>query len=273
MTTQRRALNSLILVAIAMILSAPARAEVVSNVIEYKDGDVTCKGYLAYDNAIEGKRPGVLVVHEWWGLNDYARQRADQLAALGYVAFAADMYGDGKTTTSPDQAGKWSSEVKTTALIRTRSRAALDTLAAHSLAEPTKLAALGYCFGGTTVLELAYSGAPVKGVISFHGGLVPPKPEDYPNIKAQIQIMHGAADPMVPQEAVARTLAALDEAKVQWQMTSFSGAEHTFTNPDAGGAGLKGVAYDPTADYFSWEYMKAFLIKIFGPEPKALAAK
>lgn len=258
-----------------MLLAAafPAQAEIVSKVVEYKDGDVTLKGYLAYDDAIEGKRPGVLVVHEWWGLNDYARTRANQLAKLGYVALAADMYGDGKTTTSPDEAGKWATEVKTSELIRTRSRAALDELAGHSLVAEGKLGAIGYCFGGTTVLELAYSGAPLRGVVSFHGGLVPPKPEEYAGIQAQIAIMHGAADTFVPEEAIKSTLAALEEAKASWQMTQFSGAGHTFTNPDAAAAGVPGLVYDPTADYFSWEYMKAFFTKVFGPQEKALAAE
>ena len=263
-----------ILTLIALITAAYApRAEVVSKVVEYKVGEVTCKGYLAYDDALEGKRPGLLVVHEWWGLNDYARHRADQLAALGYVAFAADMFGEGKTTKSAEEAGNWSGEVKKSDLIRTRSRAALDQLAGHSLVDPEKLAAMGYCFGGTTALELAYSGAPVKGVISFHGGLTPPKPADIPNLKANVLILHGAADPMVPEDAINATLKGLDEAKVTWQMVAYSGAEHTFTNPDAGGAGIKGVAYNPTADYYSWEHMKLFLNHIFGPQEKAMAAQ
>ncbi len=171
--------------------------------IPYNQNGTTLKGYLAYDDAITGKRPGVLVVPEFWGLNDFAKQRAEKLAELGYVALAADMYGEGKVTQDPEEARRLAGHVRSTPLMRERAQAALQVLASNELVDPKRLAAIGFCFGGTTVLELAYSGAPVLGVVSFHGGLTVPKPEDWKNCRASFLILHGAEDPHIKPEDIA----------------------------------------------------------------------
>jgi dienelactone hydrolase len=249
--------------ALLLILAAPFAAfgEIKTETVNYQHGDATLKGYLAYDDATTGKRPGVLVIHEWWGLNDYAKSRARQLAELGYVAFAADMYGDGATTTDPKQAGQWSGEVKGGPLIRERSALALDLLRKHERVDPERIAAIGYCFGGTTVLELAYSGADVAGVVPFHGGLTIPKEEDA--IRTKLLVLHGAADFFIKPETIDEFQKTLEERGTDWQMIYYSGAVHAFTNPDADKAGIDGVAYDAAADRRSWGHMRMFFDEIF----------
>ena len=181
-----------------------AHAEIITEMIQYKDGDTVLEGMIAYDDASTTKRPGVVVVHEWWGLNDHSKNSAKKLAELGYVGFAADMYGKGVTTDDPAEAGKMSGALKgDRAALRKRAQAALDTLAAFKFTDATKLGAIGYCFGGTTALEIARSGAPVKGVVSFHGALGTPTPADATNIKGAVLVCHGAVDPFVPEKEVA----------------------------------------------------------------------
>lgn len=242
-------------------ISPAALAEIRTETVAYQHGDTILQGYLAYDDAQTGKRPGVLVVHEWWGLNDYAKSRARQLAELGYVAFAADMYGDGATTTDPKKAGKWSSEVKGGPLIRERSSLALDILRKHERVDPERIAAIGYCFGGTTVLELAYGGADIAGVVPFHGGLTIPKEEDA--IRTKLLVLHGAADFFIKPETIDKFQKALHEREVDWQMVYYGGAVHAFTNPEADKAGIDGVAYDADADRRSWAHMRTFFDEIF----------
>ncbi len=217
----------------------------------------------SYDDAVKGKRPGVLVVHEWWGLNDYAKKRADDLARMGYVAFAADMYGKGVVTTDAKKAGELARPFYGTPLMRTRARAGYDVLVKHELVDPARTAAIGFCFGGTTALELAYSGAPLAGAVSFHGNLTSPKPEDYPNIKASVLVCHGADDSFVAPADIDAFEKAMREAHTDWLMVSYSGAVHAFTNPDAGKAGLQGVAYNEKAALRSWSHMKTFFDEIF----------
>jgi dienelactone hydrolase len=249
--------------ALLLILALPIAAfgEVQTETVSYPHGDATLKGYLAYDDAQTGKRPGVLVIHEWWGLNDYAKSRARQLAELGYVAFAADMYGDGVTTTDPKKAGEWSSEVKGGPLIRERSSLALDILRKHERVDPERVAAIGYCFGGTTVLELAYGGADIAGAVPFHGGLTIPKEEDA--IRTKLLVLHGAADFFIKPETIDEFQKALREREADWQMIYYGGAVHAFTNPDADKAGIDGVAYDAAADRRSWAHMRTFFDEIF----------
>jgi dienelactone hydrolase len=248
---------------LSLFLVGSASAKLVTEVVPYSHNGTALKGYLAYDDALPGKRPGVLVVHEWWGLNDFAKQRADKLAESGFVALAVDMYGEGKVTQDPEEARRLATQVKSTPLMRERAQAGLMVLAQHKQADPHRLAAIGFCFGGTTVLELAYSGAPVLGVASFHGGLTVPKPEDLKACQAKFLILHGADDPLVKPEEIAAFQQALRQAGADWQMILFGGAVHSFTNPRAGNDKSKGVAYDPKAEARSWKYLQMFLKEIF----------
>jgi dienelactone hydrolase len=245
-----------------LFIAISARAGVVGKPVKYTHEGTTLEGYLAYDDSVKGKRPGVLVVHEWWGLNDYVRSRVDKLARLGYVAFALDMYGKGIWTTKPAEAKELSGHLRGTPLLRTRAQAGLDILRKNSQVDPAKIAAIGYCFGGTTVLELAYSGADVAGVVTFHGGLTAAKPEDASRIKARFLICHGANDGFIPAAAIQAFQEGLNKAGSDWQMIFFSGAVHSFTNPDADKVGIKGIAYNKQADERSWMYMQQFLKEI-----------
>ena len=243
------------------------RAEVRTKEIEYAHGDAKLQGYLAWDDRFEGKRPGVLVVHEWWGLNDYARKRAEMLARLGYAAFALDMYGDGKVTRHPAQAREWAGEVRQNVESwRERARRGLDVLREQDVVDADRVAAIGYCFGGSTVLQLAFSGAPVKGVVSFHGALPEPDAEQLERVRARILVCHGAADPFIPREQVEKFQEALGKSDVDWHMAIYGGAKHSFTNPSAGEAGLDGLAYDREADERSWEHMKLFFRELFAED-------
>lgn len=233
--------------------------------IEYRQGDTVLEGYLAYDDASTRVRPGVLVVHEWWGLNDYAKKRAGQLAQLGYIAFAADIYGKGIRPKDPQEAGAVAGRFKNDrGLLRLRAGAALDILKNQKLTDPKRVAAIGYCFGGTAVLELARSGADVAGVVSFHGGLATPHPEDAKNIKGSVLVLHGADDPHVPPEEIAAFQDEMRKARIDWQMNIYAGAVHGFTNPATGNDPSKGAAYNEKADKRSWEAMKVFFDELFG---------
>ena len=232
--------------------------------VEYKDGDVTLKGYLAYDDAKPGKRPGVLVIHEWWGLNEYAKSRAEQLAKLGYVAFAADMYGDGFVTTSAEEAGKHAGQFKEDRVAgRRRIRAGLAVLQQQKLVDAHRIAAIGYCFGGTSVLELARSGADVAGVVSFHGGLATPLPAKAGEVKAKVLVCHGADDAFESPAEIAAFQQEMREAGADWRMIYYGGALHSFTNPQSGKFGIPGVAYNEKADRRSWADMQQFFAEIF----------
>ena len=251
-------------VLVAAVTASAALGAVQTRAIEYKDGDVVLEGYLAWDDALTGRRPGVLVVHEWWGLNDYPKQRARQLAEMGYVAFALDMYGKGLTATTREGAGALAGKLRNDRpLMRRRAAAGLEVLRKQDLVDPARIVAIGYCFGGTAVLELARSGAEVAGVVSFHGGLDTPDPADARRIKAKVLVLHGAADPGVPPEQVKAFQESMNAAGVDWHMVSYGGAVHAFTNPAAGNDPSKGAAYDAKADRRSWEAMKAFFAEVF----------
>ena len=236
-----------------------------NRMIDYRHGDTVLEGYLVWDETAKGTRPGVLVVHEWYGLNDYAKSRADQLAELGYVAFAVDMYGKGVRAKNPEEAARLAGIYKNDrALMRKRVRAGLDWLQNHQLVDPKRMAAIGYCFGGSTVLELARSGADVAGVVSFHGNLDTPNTEEAKSIKTKVLVLHGADDPIVPPRQVHAFQEEMRQGGVDWQMVFYGGTVHSFTNPASGSDASSGVAYNANADRRSWEAMKSFFFEIFG---------
>jgi dienelactone hydrolase len=248
------------------MLAMKANAAVHTEFIEYKQGDAALEGYLAYDDTIKGVRPGVLVVHEWWGINDYIKKRTEQIAQLGYVAFAADIYGKGIRAETPQEAmalaGKFRSGNDRN-LLRGRANAGLDVLKKNSLVDLKRIAAIGYCFGGTTVLELARSGADIAGFVSFHGGLATPNPNDAKNIKGKVVALTGADDPSVKPEMVDAFEDELRSARVDWYLVSYGNSVHGFTNPENGADNAKGVAYNEKADKRSWQVMRDFFEEIF----------
>jgi dienelactone hydrolase len=253
------------LIAASLMLASivAGHAALKTEVIEYKHGDAVLEGYLAWDDATKGARPGVLVVHEWKGLGSHAKKSADRLAQLGYVALAVDMYGKGVRPKDPKEAGAEAGKYKgNRPLMRARITAALDWLQKQATVDPKRIAAIGYCFGGTTVLELARSGADVVGVASFHGGLGSPTPDDAKNIKCKVLVLHGADDPFVPAAEVAGFEDEMRKAGVDWTLISYGGAVHSFTNPDAGTDNSKGAAYSERADRRSWEAMKLLFAEI-----------
>lgn len=251
--------------AIALALATfSASAAIKTQTVEYKQGDATLEGFLAYDDSASGSRPGVLIVHQWKGISAHEKETAEKLAKMGYVVFAADIYGKGIRPQPPEsaqEAGKYKSN---RALFRERLNAGLDQLKKQKGVDQKKLAAIGYCFGGTGVIELARSGADVAGVVSFHGGLDSPKPEDGKNIKARVLALHGADDPFVPAKDLEAFQKEMRDAKVDWQLISYGNAVHSFTHKDAGSDNSKGAAYNANADRRSWEDMKDFFAEIFG---------
>jgi len=248
----------------SVALLNPLGAAIVEKPIEYKSGDVTCEGWQAYDDTLTGKRPGILVVHQWTGLSAHEKEAAHKLAELGYNVLVADVYGKGVRPQPPaagQEAGKYK---KDRALLRSRLTAALDVLKQDARTNAARLAATGYCFGGTSVLELARSGADLKGVVSFHGGLDSPTPADGKNIKGKVLALHGADDPYVPAKDVAAFEKELKDAKVSYQLIKYPGAVHSFTHKEAGSDNSKGAAYNEAADKASWSEMKSFLAGLFG---------
>ena len=246
-----------------LCLAAVATAEIKTAAVTYKDGDVELEGYVAYDDAKKGLRPGVLVVHDWTGVQEYTKMRAGQLAEQGYVAFAADIYGKGVRPTDPKdcaaEAGKYKSNLP---LLRRRVLAGLEQLKLQPNTNPEKLAAIGYCFGGTTVLELARTGADVDGVVSFHGGLGTTLPAEEGKVKARVLVLHGADDPFVKLEEVSGFKAEMEKAKAELQFISYPGAVHSFTRKSAGNDPSKGNAYNEAADKASWTEMKKFFAEV-----------
>ena len=247
-----------------LFLALAARGEVKTETVEYKDGDATLKGFLAYDDAVTGKRPGVLVIPEWWGVNDYVKSRARQLAELGYVAFVADIYGDGFVTADPKVAGQKAGAAKQAGHLRSRGKLALEQLRKRDRVDAQNVAAIGYCFGGTGVLELARAGEDLKGVVSFHGALDTDRPAAEGQIKPRILVCHGEADPLVPPEQVRAFEQEMKRAKADYRIVRYPGAKHAFTNPDADKIGMEAIAYDAAADEKSWAEMQAFFKDIFG---------
>ncbi len=241
-----------------------ARAEIHSETIEYRHGDKILQGYVAYDAKLAAKRPGIVIVHDWKGMGPFVKKKADELALLGYTAFAADIYGKDVRPKDSKEAGETAGLYKSNRpLLRERVNAAFKELAGHKTVDKNKIAAIGFCFGGTTALELARSGAEIKGVVSFHGNLDTPSPADAKNIKGRVLILHGADDPYVPPAQVAAFEKEMKDAKVNYQLEKYPGAVHAFTNPEAGTDNSKGAAYNAAADDKSQVAMKQFFNQIF----------
>jgi dienelactone hydrolase len=241
-----------------------AHGEIVKTTVHYRQGDTDLEGFLVYDNSVQTPRPGVLVFPEWWGLNDYPKHRAEQLAQLGYVAFAADMYGNDQVTDAADVAAKWMGGVRGDVdLMRARAKAALDVLAKDPHVDASRIAAIGYCFGGTVALELARSGAPIAGVVSFHGGLDTTRPDDASNIKGKILVCTGGDDAFVPAAQVEAFEDEMRQGHVNWQVIVYGGAHHAFTNPQADSHHIPNIAYNADADRRSWAAMRGFFEELF----------
>lgn len=243
--------------------AAASFGAVTASEVTYKAGEVTCKGYLAKPEG-EGKKPAVLVVHEWWGLNDYAKMRTRMVAELGYVALAVDMYGDGMTTADAKKAGELSGAIyKNPSVGLERFKAGLDFLKSQPSVDGERIAAIGYCFGGTTVLTAARAGMELKGVVSFHGGLAPVSgPAMKGAIKGKVLVCHGGADPLVPKEQFDAFLKEMADSEAEWQVSVYGKAKHSFTNPDADKFGMAPVGYNKNADERSWYEMAGFLKEV-----------
>ena len=248
------------LLLLALLLPHASSAEVRTREITYQAGETTLKGVLAWDDARTGKRPGVLVVHEWWGNNEHSRAQAERLARSGYVGFALDMYGDGKATTHPSEAQGFAAEAMSDPEVAmARFAAARDVLVADPHVDATRLAAIGYCFGGAVVLAQARSGAPLRAVASFHGSLATAHPAEKGRVKAKVLVATGAADAFVPEAQVAAFEQEMKAAGADARVVRYAGARHGFTNPNAASYGMEQLAYDKSADEKSWaEMLKLF---------------
>lgn len=244
-----------------------AAAAIIGEPVLYKSGDFAMQGYLAYDDSISGKRPGILVVHEWWGNNEYTRKRARMLAELGYTALAVDMYGEGKEAEHPDDAGKFAAEVRQNMAAATqRFAAAMQILQKHPTVDPEHIAAIGYCFGGGVVLEMARQGLDLDAVVSFHGSLATGNPAAPGVVKARILVCHGADDKMVTPEQIQAFINEMKTAGADYTFISYPGAKHSFTNPGADIYAEKfniPVGYNAEADKKSWQDMQDFLQESF----------
>jgi len=251
---------------VAWAIGGPVAGEVNIDTLHYDHDGVTLEGVLAYDESVSGPRPGVLIVHQWWGRGPQETQRARQLAELGYAAFAVDMYGKGKRTDDPAQAKAWA-----TALYSDREKArdrlgkALSALRDHRSVDPSRVAILGYCFGGAMAFELAYAGAGIDAAISFHGGPMPPMDRD--GIESKLLILHGADDPLTPLADMVDLLDTLTANGADAQLHAFGGAQHSFTDPTADEHGIEGVRYDAAADRRSWAQMKLLFAEVWGDLP------
>jgi len=260
-------LLSLSIFLIGPLVNHTAIAELVTQEITYQDGNTEMKGYLAYDDRNMEPRPGILVVHEWWGHDDYARMRARLLATMGYTALAVDMYGDGKTANHPEDAGKFAAAVGgNMPLAKARFEAALNTLKSHKTVRPDDIAAIGYCFGGGIVLNMARQGVDIDGVVSFHGSLKTGNPAQKGTVKAKVRVFNGAADPFVKSEDISAFKAEMDAADVNYEFVNYPGVKHSFTSIKADYNGQRfnlPLAYNKEADEDSWEQMSTFFREIF----------
>ena len=261
------------LIFVALVFQAfTVVAEVKTDEVTYLVGDNEFTGYLTYDDAVEGKRPGVLVVHEWWGHNAYARKRAEMLAALGYTAFALDMYGSGKLAEHPDDAKAFMQAV-TSNMPEAEKRFAMAkaVLQSHPTVDPEQIVAIGYCFGGGVVLHMARSGMDLDGVVSFHGSLATQTPAQPDTVKARVLVFNGAADPFAPPEQVQAFKQEMQAAGVQLEFVNYEGVQHSFTNPGADAVGKRfdmPLVYDKHADEDSWQQTQAFFEEIFKAKPR-----
>lgn len=247
-----------------LLVALPAQAAVQSRTVDYAEGDAALEGFLAHDGAQQGQRPGVVIVHQWMGITDHERSVARELAALGYVALAADVYGKDQRPADRGQAAKIAGRYKNDRpALRRRVAAAVETLRKQPGVDPQRIVAIGYCFGGTAVLELARSGADLRGVVSLHGGLGADPAVKSEAIRAQVLVLHGAADPHVPPAEVQAFEQEMAAAKADWQLIAYGGAVHAFTQKEAGDDPSKGAAYDAAAARRSWQHLKLFLDDVF----------
>jgi len=247
-------------VLLCVSLATPALPAVRSRVVDYSQDGHELQGYMAWDDAAKGPRPGVLVVHEWWGHNEHARRAADRLAKEGYVAFALDMFGKGKLAQHPDSAQAFVAEATSNVAVAVaRFDAALAILKADAHVDSSRIGAIGYCFGGAVVLNMARAGMPLRAVGTFHGALAAMVPAEPGKVKAKLLVQTGADDPMIPAEAVAAFEKEMKAAGADFRVITYPGAKHSFTNPDADSHGIPGLSYNAAADKKSW----AELIKFF----------
>jgi dienelactone hydrolase len=246
---------------------AEYKTKVIGEEVKYSTDDTDMIGFIAYDHNSEEKRPGILVVHEWWGHNDYVRERARMLAEMGYVALAVDMYGNGQQATHPDDAGKFAMSVmQNFPTAEARFNAALEVLKNHPQVASEDLGAIGYCFGGGVVLSMANTGVDLDGIASFHGSLGLPVMPEKGKTTARILVLNGAADPFVTPEQIAAYTAAMDEAEADYKLINYEGAVHAFTSKGADEYGKKfelPLAYNKEADQKSWEEMKTMFAQVF----------
>jgi dienelactone hydrolase len=248
----------------ALALSLATLPVLAGQPLTYADGATKLAGYVARPTSIKGKVPGVVVVHQWMGLTDHERKVSDDLAKLGYVALAADIYGEGVHPKDTSEAGKLAGSFKgDRALYRRRIAAALETLKAQKGVDGSRLAVIGFCFGGTGALEAARGGLPVKGVVSFHGGLDVPAGYVATPITTKVLVCHGADDPFVPAKDVAAFQDEMRQAKADYVFVAYAGAVHAFTQKEAGNDNSKGAAYNAAAHRRSWQHMKDFFSEIF----------
>lgn len=259
-----RAFRALATAAVLLVCAGVAAAAVQTKEIEYSQDGTTLQGYLAWNDASKGKQPGIIVVHEWWGHNAHARHAAEKLAAAGYVAFALDMYGKGKVTTHPADAQAFMQEaMKDPEVVAARFHAARAQLVADSHVDPDRIGAIGYCMGGAVVMNMARAGEDLDAVATFHGAIGTDHPAEKGKVKPRILVMTGGADPMVTKDVVAGFEKEMKAAGVKYQVITYPGAKHGFTNPDADKAGMDALAYNADADKKSWDALLKMLREVW----------
>lgn len=262
--SRRSALRAAVVLSAVLCAGNTTWASLVRKTVTYHSAGKPYEGYVVYDDDQKNQRPGILVVHDWMGLTEKTKKRAEEVARLGYVAFAVDIYGKGIRPQSSDEASKLAALYKKDrVLLRTRMQEGLRSLRKQATVDRNKIAAIGYCFGGTAAIELARAGADIDGVVSFHGGLDSPRPEDGKNIKGRILALHGADDPYVSAPDLAAFEAEMRKHKIDWQLVKYGNAVHSFTDESAGNDPTQGAAYDPKADRRSWVDMQEFLKSVF----------
>lgn len=252
-----------VLLLICSFLSLSTLAKIKSETVEYKEGETVLEGYVAYPEKMTKKTPVVILVHEWTGLGDFVKERANELAKRGYIAFGADIYGKGVRPSTPEEAGKTAGIYKSNrALLRKRAEAALNYVTTLKNVDSEKIVAAGFCFGGTTALEMGRAGQKLAGIVSFHGGLGADNITDAKNIKGQVLVLHGAVDPYVSETELKTFEKEMNDNKIDWRMVKYANAVHSFTNKAAGNDNSKGAAYNELADKRSMVDFMAFLNEV-----------
>jgi dienelactone hydrolase len=259
----KTAVLNLTFMLIFSLSSLIAHAEIKTEVVDYKQGGTALQGFIAYDTSIKGKRPVILITHDWMGMTDNVKNRAKEFAGKGYVAFAIDIYGKDSQPKNAQEAGALAGKYKENRkLMRERAKAAYDWVKNKSYADNSKMIAIGYCFGGTVALEMGRAGYPLVGITTFHGGLATPTPQDAKNIKGRVLVLHGALDPFVKAEEVAGFQKEMNDAHVDYEVVSYSGTVHSFTIKDAGSDIKSGAAYNPVSDKRSMQAFMDFLADV-----------